>query len=106
MDKFKKHQKFFILFFILSGVGLIDMATRAIILQQKGLNDTGVISYYLGIGVSIVLGATIGSAIMVAVSLILSFTIVWVGIAIYEYTRMNKYKKLQQNNQDSSSKAS
>lgn len=95
MEKFQKHKKLFTLFVILSVIGLVDIATRQIIFTRYGLNDMGAISYYLGIGFSYVLGTTVGGIIMVFISLIISFTIIWIGIAIYEYTRMNKYKKLQ-----------
>jgi len=100
MNKFKKHQKYFIFFVFISILGILDIATRSYISESYGINDLGAISYYLGIGISFILGSFLGNIIMIVINLIFSFSIIWICIALEEYYQMNKQKKLQLNNSD------
>lgn len=93
MKKLKRHRVLFIIFITLSIISILDIVTRSFGAQVYDLAGTGIITYYLGIGFIFILGSTLGGAVMAALDLILSFTIIWVGIAIYEYTQMEKQKK-------------
>jgi len=91
---YKKHQYYFRIFLIISIYGLVDIATYKIIYTAHELSDTGIISFYIGILFGLIT-PILGGVIMTLLNFISSFTILWIGITVYEYSRLKKLEKVK-----------
>ena len=95
MTKLKKHQTYFYVFLGLSILGLMDIATRQSVAIQHKLSDTGIISLYVG-KIFATFSASIAGIVIVSLSFIFSFTILWIAIAIVEYFTIKKINKKEE----------
>ncbi len=77
----KSHKIWFYVFMALSALGIINILIP--------YQDLGIASFAITFILSIIFGSAIGASIGAASNLIFSFVILWIPIAVYEYSRFS-----------------
>jgi len=89
MSSIKRHQRYFYILLSLSILSTLDIGTRQIVYAQYGLNDAGLVSFFVG-AIFGMISSTMSGIVITALSLIFSFAILWIPIAMIEYFHIKK----------------